>query len=325
MKRIPLPTVPNGWYKALYSDELAVDEVKPLAILGRAFAAYRGEDGVARITDAYCPHLGAHLGHGGRVDGDAVVCPFHGWRWDGATGRCVGIPYAKRIPANAEIATHPTREQNGYVMVWHHAAGEAPSFEVAEIPETADPRYRRYKRMRWVLDSHVQEIYENIVDVAHFRALHKMDIQKVGWGPVGGPDSPTVRLHVDLLRDNTEQAGEGGRTEIESFLYGPGLQVTRLSGKMKGVSVNSLTPLGDEKVEVGHTYYVERSDPSTEREVEAYWDYYMNDHYLDFEVWNHKRFLDHPLLASGDGDVAAFRRWFRQFYGAAAPTEGASR
>ncbi len=329
MKRIPLPTVPNGWYKALYSDELGVGEVKPLSILGRAFSIYRGEDGAARITDAYCPHLGAHLGHGGKVEGNAVVCPFHGWRWDGATGRCLEVPYSKKIPARAEIATYPTREQNGYVMLWYHADGVAPLFEVELIPETSDPRYRQYKRMRWELDSHVQEIYENIVDVAHFRSLHQMDVQKISWGSVGGENSPTVRLHVDLVRDNLEQAAEGGKTEIESFLYGPGLQVTRLSGKMRGVSVNSLTPLGDEKVEVGHTYYVERSNPASEREVEAYWDYYMQDHFLDFRIWNHKRFLEHPILASGDGDVAAFRRWFRQFYTASnteeALTEGASR
>ena len=77
--------------------------------------------------------------------------------------------------------------------------------------------------------------------------------------------------------------------------------MTRLSGKMKGVSVNSLTPLGDERVEVGHTYYIERSNPASEREVEAYWDYYMQDHFLDFQIWNHKRFLEHPILASGGG------------------------
>jgi phenylpropionate dioxygenase-like ring-hydroxylating dioxygenase large terminal subunit len=314
MKRIDLPPVPNGWYKTLYSDELGIGEAKPLSILGRDYAIYRGADGRVRITDAYCPHLGAHLGHGGKVEGDALACPFHGWRWDGETGRCVGIPYAKRIPAKAEIATHPTRERNGYVMLWHHAEGAAPDFEVPEIPETSDPAFRLYKRMRWELDSHVQEIYENIVDVAHFQILHKMDVQKIHWGPVGGDDSATIRLHVDLLRENVEQAGEGGKTEIESFLYGPGLQVTRLSGRMRGVSVNSLTPLGDERVEVGHAYYVQRSDPASEREVEAYWDYYMQDHYLDFQIWNHKRFLERPLLANGDGDVAAFRRWFRRFY-----------
>jgi hypothetical protein len=87
---------------------------------------------------------------------------------------------------------------------------------------------------------------------------------------------------------------------------------------MTGVSVNSLTPIGDEKVEVGHAYYIEKSDPASEKEVEEFWDYYMDDHALDFQIWNNKRYLDRPVLAAGDGDVASFRRWFQQFYPATA-------
>jgi hypothetical protein len=33
------------------------------------------------VLSAHCRHLGAHIGHGGTVNGDRVVCPFHGWEW----------------------------------------------------------------------------------------------------------------------------------------------------------------------------------------------------------------------------------------------------
>ena len=42
-------------------------EVKPVRMLGRDFVIYRGTDGAVRVLDAYCPHLGAHLGYGGKV------------------------------------------------------------------------------------------------------------------------------------------------------------------------------------------------------------------------------------------------------------------
>jgi phenylpropionate dioxygenase-like ring-hydroxylating dioxygenase large terminal subunit len=312
--RLPLPPVPDGWYRAVWSDELAVGEVKPLAMLGRDLVAWRGADGRARVADAHCPHLGAHLGVGGRVLGNDVVCPFHAWRWSGDSGRCVEIPYAKRIPPNACIRTWTVREQNGYAMLWWHAAGAPPWFDVPAIPETVDPGFRVYKRMRWVLDSHIQDIYENVVDVQHFRTLHGMDVERSVWEPVGDPGSAIVRLAVEMRRDSAAQAGEGGRTEIESFLYGPGLQVTRLSGKLSGVSVNSLTPIGTEKVEVAHTYYVKAADAAAEKEVEAFWDFYVEDHHADFQIWNHKIYRERPVLAEGDGDVAGFRRWFRRFY-----------
>lgn len=49
------------------------------------------------IVDAYCPHLGANLGVGGRVHGNCIECPFHGWQFDGETGQCVKIPYAEKV------------------------------------------------------------------------------------------------------------------------------------------------------------------------------------------------------------------------------------
>ena len=49
------------------------------------------------IVDAYCPHLGANLGVGGRVHGNCIECPFHGWQFDGESGQCVKIPYADKV------------------------------------------------------------------------------------------------------------------------------------------------------------------------------------------------------------------------------------
>ncbi len=72
--------------------------VKPLHYFGRELVVFRGEDGVAHVLDAHCPHLGAHLGFGGRVEGGALRCPFHGWLWNG-DGRCLEVPYAGRVPA----------------------------------------------------------------------------------------------------------------------------------------------------------------------------------------------------------------------------------
>ena len=65
MKRYPLPPFPNGWFKVCFSDELEVGDVKPLHQFGQELVIYRTEDGTARVLDAFCPHLGAHLGYGG--------------------------------------------------------------------------------------------------------------------------------------------------------------------------------------------------------------------------------------------------------------------
>src|SRR5579859_6561668 len=72
---------PFGWYALCYSEDLAVGEVKPVRYLGRELVMWRGEDGVARVLDAYCRHLGAHMGYGGRVNGNDLECPFHAWQY----------------------------------------------------------------------------------------------------------------------------------------------------------------------------------------------------------------------------------------------------
>ena len=68
-----------------------------MTYLGQDLVLFRGEDGIARVFDAYCPHLGAHLGIGGRVCGDGLACPFHGWRFDGE-GHLAEVPGLDRKP-----------------------------------------------------------------------------------------------------------------------------------------------------------------------------------------------------------------------------------
>lgn len=60
-------------------------------IPGQNLCVYRGEDGVVRCVDAYCPHLGANLAIGGSVCGNCIECPFHKWKF-GEDGACVSVP-----------------------------------------------------------------------------------------------------------------------------------------------------------------------------------------------------------------------------------------
>ena len=99
--------MPYGWYCLGYSAELPPGEVKPLHYFGENLVLFRTESGVPAVLDAYCPHLGAHLGHGGKVQQESVACPFHGWRFNPA-GECVEVPYAKKnAPQGRLRPVHP--------------------------------------------------------------------------------------------------------------------------------------------------------------------------------------------------------------------------
>jgi len=68
----------HGWYLLAFDEELE-DGVTPLRLGRRRLLAVRDGEAV-RVFDGLCPHRGASLGHGGKLDGDCVICPFHGKR-----------------------------------------------------------------------------------------------------------------------------------------------------------------------------------------------------------------------------------------------------
>ena len=90
------PGTPGGafmrqfWVAVARSKDIAVGEAKPLRIMSEDFTIYRGEDGEARIVDARCPHRFA-LMHLGWVEGSAIRCVYHGWKFDKG-GQCIEQP-----------------------------------------------------------------------------------------------------------------------------------------------------------------------------------------------------------------------------------------
>src|SRR5271166_1134428 len=162
MSRFPFPRYPDGWFQVAYASELPPGGVMPLRAFGRELVLFRPEaQGAApQVVDAFCPHMGAHLGHGGKVEGESIACPFHAWQFDGS-GRCTGIPYAQKIPPKAAVGTWPVREVNGLIMVWYHGLGAPPSWEVPALPEYDNPDWTPYETRTWKIRTHNQEMAEN--------------------------------------------------------------------------------------------------------------------------------------------------------------------
>lgn len=72
----------------------AVTNIKPgklhrYTVADEELVARTNGAGELRVFDAFCPHQGAHLGYGGRIDEGLLRCPFHGMYFD-TEGRCVG-------------------------------------------------------------------------------------------------------------------------------------------------------------------------------------------------------------------------------------------
>jgi 3-ketosteroid 9alpha-monooxygenase subunit A len=95
---------PEGWFQIGWSNDFPAGAVVARKFLGEDIVVFRTEQGTLNALDAYCGHMGAHLGYGGTVTGDCVTCPFHGWVWN-ASGENVGIPYQDRPNRAVRIRT----------------------------------------------------------------------------------------------------------------------------------------------------------------------------------------------------------------------------
>ena len=126
------------------------------------------------MQDAFCPHLGAHLGHGGTVGDGCIACPFHGWKYD-AEGTNVEIPYSERSTARPGCAPTRWSSATGSCMAWYHPdESVAPMWEVPTFPEFDDASrlVDGASRTSYEIDTTWQEMAENGVDSAHFRYVH---------------------------------------------------------------------------------------------------------------------------------------------------------
>jgi phenylpropionate dioxygenase-like ring-hydroxylating dioxygenase large terminal subunit len=165
----PLSRNPKGWYAVALSSEVAPGVVLPISCAGQDLVVFRTDNGVLSVLDAYCAHHGAHLGYGGKVDGECLRCPFHNWAY-GTDGNCVDIPYTKKIPPRARTRRYPAVERNGAILTWFAEDGSAPDFEIPEFP------HEGWSTPTWfelVLPLHIQEIAENGIDIAHFSPIHR--------------------------------------------------------------------------------------------------------------------------------------------------------
>jgi 3-ketosteroid 9alpha-monooxygenase subunit A len=312
MSRFPFSRYPNGWFQVAYASELPPGGVMPLKYFGKDLVLFRPkEDGAGpQVLDAFCPHMGAHLGHGGKVEGASIACPFHAWQFDG-TGRCTGIPYAQKIPPRATVRPWPVREVNGLIMVWHHAGGAPPSWEVPALPEHGNEEWTPYETRRWKIRTHNQEMAENSVDIAHFRYLHgTVDMPTVVETTAEGP-----LLHaVSEILMRTPMGKTSGTVDVHA--HGFGFTTTRFRGIVETLLVSSATTIDDEYVDVRFSFTLKKlaHKDVTLTVGKAYIAEIDRQLEQDIPIWENKIYVHPPLLVEGDGPIGVYRKWARQFY-----------
>lgn len=321
--RYPFPPFPRGWFAIADSDELGVGAVKPLRYFGKDLVLFRTESGEATLLDAFCPHLGAHLGHGGKVEGESIRCPFHAWEI-GKDGKCTKIPYATKVPPRASVNTWQVEEKNGVILTWFDPEGQSPGeWRIPELPNYLDAsKWTAPYKVAFTARMHCQEFRENIVDNPHFVHVHKaMASQIKAW-----TEGPVIR---GVATSDFELGAHGhpGRTAtvvLDFVGHGLGYAVAEETmGDLHFIQIATSTPVDEEHTDLRFSLRVElRTDKwpadkaakialnmrdgaalDSKRQLEA-----------DIPIWENKVFRERPLLCDGDNQIMMFRKYVQQFY-----------
>ncbi|MEZ5929424.1 MAG: aromatic ring-hydroxylating dioxygenase subunit alpha [Parvularculaceae bacterium] len=159
----------NAWYAAGWEEDLSGDPIAR-TFLNEPVVLFRDSTGAAVALADRCPHRFAPLSLG-KVEGDAIRCPYHGLVFDKG-GACVRNPHGKGArPSSLSVRTYPLLTQNGMIWIW---MGDKELAGGSRPPAYDFLTDNEHKTLHGSL--HVRANYElvtdNLLDLSHAEFLH---------------------------------------------------------------------------------------------------------------------------------------------------------
>jgi phenylpropionate dioxygenase-like ring-hydroxylating dioxygenase large terminal subunit len=187
----------NFWYPLARSAELDDAPLKVRA-LRHDLVLFRDSADDAHCLADICAHRNGSLS-GGRVHGDCIQCPYHGWRYDGG-GRCRRIPTLPEgaaIPESARVDAYPVDERYGLIFVFLGDAPEPERPPILEAPEWEADGWTTIT-MEYLWHAHYERVMENGIDATHAEFSHEDASSMAGDFQRGGDTRYTL---VDPTND----------------------------------------------------------------------------------------------------------------------------
>jgi phenylpropionate dioxygenase-like ring-hydroxylating dioxygenase large terminal subunit len=161
----------NFWYPMATTEEL---KDKPLRVraLSQDFVVFRDSQGKAQCLSNTCTHRGGSLA-GGKIVGDNVQCPYHGWQFSGE-GHCKRVPSLgihASIPGRTRVDAYPVDERYGIVFAFLGDLPEAERPPILAVKEWGEPGWRSTLQHFQIKGNYERSI-ENGIDPAHNEYVH---------------------------------------------------------------------------------------------------------------------------------------------------------
>jgi len=165
----PMGELLRRYWQAVGCSELVTSKPIRQKILGEELMLYRGASGKPVCMQLRCAHRSLALDYG-RVEGDNIRCPYHGWMYD-AFGQCVAQPAEPEgsgFKEKVKLTSYPVEEVGGLIFAYMGPlpAPVMPYYDVLLMSEGVKGVQKRNVNANWL------NAVENIVDISHLAWLH---------------------------------------------------------------------------------------------------------------------------------------------------------
>lgn len=202
--------------------------------LGLHFVAFRDAAGTAHVLSDTCIHRGGSLSKGW-VEGDHIVCPYHGWQYAGS-GRCAKIPSIQKgnPPGRAKVDSYPVDERYGIVFAFLGDLPEGERPPIYDIPEVTVDGWRASLPSVMDVNCYYERSVENGLDPYHNEFVHASQglpvpnpdtavFEDIPWGTkfmIGYGELQAKPADTKELRSDPDELRAG------SWYYGPNALIT---------------------------------------------------------------------------------------------------
>ncbi|ARN73266.1 aromatic ring-hydroxylating oxygenase subunit alpha [Oceanicoccus sagamiensis] len=246
----------NFWYPAAMAEELKQQPIK-VKMLGQNMALFRDGEGRPHCVSNICVHRNASLANGWVQEGK-LVCPYHGWQYNGE-GKCTYIPSlgpdGQANMPRAQVDAYPVVERYGLLFVF---LGDLPENErppIMPVDEWQQPGWRT-TLSEFNQKAYYRRVVENALDFSHPEFVHFVgrkgadpnysmpdyEIVSHEWG--AGSSISFKRQAKGLMKYFRDS---GGESEAGTTFWGPHQFVTRIKidEKMKAYQYAYALPVDE--------------------------------------------------------------------------------
>lgn len=287
----------HGWFKVAFESELE-KPITPTAVGDIRLILVRTEAGI-KAYSADCPHRGANLGYGGRLDDNAIICGFHGYR--------------------ARLGLDPRHEFSirEYETI---VAGGAVFVRLSDSHDNGFSNFiRQLAEENFIISAFVMPVKapthlvtENGFDGAHFPSVHKIASNtKFEVNP--GESGELIVTSTFVVPIGYNQVT---KTSYMARTFSPGLIVTRLSGDMPYGIMTGTLPISANESVIRLSLVLPRSHHSpvpNEKFCSNLTEYSWNGLVDDRVMWENMSLTAPSKLTAQDKPILEFHQFCAQF------------